>query len=291
MRTWTPLILMAGLAACGLLDSEPKTLRQAYERQGSTPLPPLIGNRVDVAIGSPSAGTPLKTDAVDAAPQIDPAELDRYLRRFAREIGEPHVAVFGILNEDGTLYRYAYARLRFGAGETGQRVVTYVVPDTASRVMRIAAAIIPADPSAESRYLAYIHPGKRMDRNGMKKSTGASIINIASIYGQLGPDWRLYDGTEMGNPAAYSSSKGGLIQLTRWLSTTLTPSVRANVICPGGIFRNQPEMFVSRYEKKTPLGRMATEDDLRGTLGFLASDLSQYLTGQVLTVDGGLGVL
>jgi NAD(P)-dependent dehydrogenase (short-subunit alcohol dehydrogenase family) len=62
-------------------------------------------------------------------------------------------------------------------------------------------------------------------------------------------------------------------------------------VCPGGIFRNQPEMFVSRYENKTPLGRMATEDDLRGSLGFLASDLSQYITGQVLTVDGGLGVL
>jgi NAD(P)-dependent dehydrogenase (short-subunit alcohol dehydrogenase family) len=125
----------------------------------------------------------------------------------------------------------------------------------------------------------------------MKESTGASIINIASIYGHLGPDWRLYEGTEMGNPAAYSSSKGALIQFTRWLATTLAPSVRANVVCPGGIFRNQPEIFVSRYENKTPLGRMATEDDLRGSLGFLASDLSQYITGQVLTVDGGLGVL
>jgi NAD(P)-dependent dehydrogenase (short-subunit alcohol dehydrogenase family) len=121
----------------------------------------------------------------------------------------------------------------------------------------------------------------------MKKSVGASIINISSIYGQLGPDWRLYEGTNMGNPAAYGASKGALIQFTRWLSTTLAPSVRANVVCPGGIFRNQPESFVAHYESRTPLGRMGTEDDLKGACGFLASDLSKYVTGQVLTVDGG----
>jgi NAD(P)-dependent dehydrogenase (short-subunit alcohol dehydrogenase family) len=123
----------------------------------------------------------------------------------------------------------------------------------------------------------------------MKKSVGASIINISSIYGQLGPDWRLYEGTNMGNPAAYGASKGALIQFTRWLSTTLAPSVRANVVCPGGIFRNQPESFVTHYESRTPLGRMASEDDLKGACGFLASDLSKYVTGQVLTVDGGWG--
>jgi NAD(P)-dependent dehydrogenase (short-subunit alcohol dehydrogenase family) len=123
----------------------------------------------------------------------------------------------------------------------------------------------------------------------MKNSVGASIINVSSIYGQLGPDWRLYEGTNMGNPAAYGASKGALIQFTRWLSTTLAPSIRANVVCPGGIFRNQPQEFVDRYQKRTPLGRMATENDLKGALGYLASDLSSYVTGQILTVDGGWG--
>ena len=121
----------------------------------------------------------------------------------------------------------------------------------------------------------------------MQKSRGASIINIASIYGHLGPDWHLYEGTEMGNPAAYSSSKGALIQFTKWLSTTLAPTVRANAICPGGVLRKQPKEFVARYEQKTPLGRMASEDDLRGVIGYLASDLSAYVTGQSISVDGG----
>ena len=123
----------------------------------------------------------------------------------------------------------------------------------------------------------------------LKKSKGSSIINIASIYGSYGPDYSLYVGTEMGSPAAYAVSKGGLIQLTRWLATTLAPQVRVNAISPGGVLRNQPEVFVQRYESRTPLGRMATEDDFRGAITYLSSDLSSYVTGQNLAVDGGWG--
>jgi NAD(P)-dependent dehydrogenase (short-subunit alcohol dehydrogenase family) len=123
----------------------------------------------------------------------------------------------------------------------------------------------------------------------LRDAEGASIINIASIYGQYGPDWSLYEGTNMSNPAAYGASKGGLIQLSRWLATTIAPHVRVNAISPGGIFRNQPKKFVHRYEARTPLARMATEDDFRGAIVYLASDLSKYVTGQILAVDGGWG--
>ncbi len=116
-----------------------------------------------------------------------------------------------------------------------------------------------------------------------------SIINIASIYGVHGPDWQLYEGTSMGNPAAYAASKGGVIQLSRWLSTTMAPEVRVNTVSPGGIFRSQPEVFVERYTRRTPLARMATEDDFCGVIAFLASDMSNYITGQNLIVDGGWG--
>jgi NAD(P)-dependent dehydrogenase (short-subunit alcohol dehydrogenase family) len=123
----------------------------------------------------------------------------------------------------------------------------------------------------------------------LQKSKGANIINICSIYGQYGPDWRLYEGTTLGNPAAYGASKGGVIQLTRWLATTLAPAVRVNSISPGGISRGQAEEFVARYVSRTPMGRMATEDDFRGAVAYLASDLSSYMTGQNLAVDGGWG--
>jgi NAD(P)-dependent dehydrogenase (short-subunit alcohol dehydrogenase family) len=121
----------------------------------------------------------------------------------------------------------------------------------------------------------------------LKASKGSSIINIASIYGMLGPDWSLYEGTNLSNPAAYGVSKGGLIQLTRWLATTISPEVRVNAVSPGGIFRHQEQDFVRRYESRTPIGRMASEEDFRGIIAFLASDLSRYVTGQVISVDGG----
>ena len=121
----------------------------------------------------------------------------------------------------------------------------------------------------------------------LRASGHGSIINIASIYGILGPDWSLYAGTKMANPAAYAASKGALIQLTRWLSTTLGPDIRVNTVTPGGIARGQPDSFVSQYEARTPLKRMACEDDFRGVAVFLASDMSRYITGQNIVVDGG----
>ena len=78
----------------------------------------------------------------------------------------------------------------------------------------------------------------------LQEGTGGNIINVTSIYGEYAPDWSLYEGTSMGNPAAYGVSKGGLAQLTRWLSTTLAPNVRVNAMAPGGIFRNQAKEFV-----------------------------------------------
>lgn len=124
----------------------------------------------------------------------------------------------------------------------------------------------------------------------LAKAVGGNIVNVASIYGEYGPDWSLYSGTVMANPAAYGASKGGVIQLTRWLATTLAPHVRVNAISPGGVARGQPESFVERYVARTPLRRMATEADLLGAIAYLASDLSAYVTGQVLAVDGGWGV-
>lgn len=121
----------------------------------------------------------------------------------------------------------------------------------------------------------------------LRKSGHGSVIHLASIYAVSGPDLSLYDGTEMGNPVAYAASKGGIVQMTRWMSTVLAPEIRVNCISPGGIFRDQDPTFVERYEKRTPLKRMGTEEDMKGTLLWLASDLSSYVTGQNILVDGG----
>lgn len=113
------------------------------------------------------------------------------------------------------------------------------------------------------------------------------VIAIGSIYGMLGPDLGLYDGTAMGNSAAYAASKGGLLQLTRWLATVMAPDVRVNTITLGGIERQQPQSFQDRYVARTPLRRMGTEEDIKGAVAFLATGASAYVTGQNVAVDGG----
>jgi len=123
----------------------------------------------------------------------------------------------------------------------------------------------------------------------MQESRSGSIINIASIYGMVGPDFTIYEGTNLSNPVNYAFAKGGMINLTRYLASFLAPSgVRVNSISPGG-FRNQdtPPEFVPNYSRRTPLGRMAEADDIKGPIVFFASEASRYITGQNLAVDGG----
>ena len=110
---------------------------------------------------------------------------------------------------------------------------------------------------------------------------------MSSIYGLVGPDHSLYEGTEMTNPAAYGASKGGLQSITTWLSTVLAPDVRVNTVTPGGVERGQNPTFLARYESKTPLGRMATEADVADAIVYLLSPESKYITGHNLVVDGG----
>jgi NAD(P)-dependent dehydrogenase (short-subunit alcohol dehydrogenase family) len=124
-------------------------------------------------------------------------------------------------------------------------------------------------------------------RSALAASGHGSVILLGSTYGLVGPDFSLYEGTKMPNPAAYGASKGGVLQLVRTLATTLAPAVRVNAITPGGVERGQPETFQDRYRSRTPLGRMAREEDLKGAVAYLASDLSAYVTGQNLVVDGG----
>lgn len=115
-----------------------------------------------------------------------------------------------------------------------------------------------------------------------------SIINMASIYGVVGADFNVYEGTNMTMPAAYSAIKGALVNFTRYVASYFGPQqVRVNTVSPGGIFDNQNEIFVNNYCKKVPMRRLGTPEDIAPTVAFLLSDDSQYITGQNLIVDGG----
>lgn len=119
-----------------------------------------------------------------------------------------------------------------------------------------------------------------------------SVINIGSMYGTVAPDPRFYDHIELTppflKPPAYGMSKAGVAALTRYLAVLWGPSgVRVNTLSPGGVLGGQDAAFREKFAARVPMGRMAEEEDLTGPLLFLASDMSRYVTGTELTVDGG----
>ncbi|MCX6181187.1 MAG: oxidoreductase [Bacteroidetes bacterium] len=122
----------------------------------------------------------------------------------------------------------------------------------------------------------------------MKIQEFGSVINMASIYGVVAPDFSIYEGTSMTMPAAYSAIKGGLVSLSRYLASYYGKyNIRVNLISPGGIFDNQALSFVEKYEKKTPMKRMGTPEDISPAIVFLMSDGASYITGHNLIIDGG----
>ena len=122
----------------------------------------------------------------------------------------------------------------------------------------------------------------------MKENGGGSIINVASIYGVVAPDFSIYDGTEMTMPAAYAPIKAGIIAVTKYIATYYgSYNIRSNAISPGGIYDNQEPSFVEKYSRKTPLCRMGKPDEIVGGVIYLASDASSFVTGQNILVDGG----
>lgn len=122
----------------------------------------------------------------------------------------------------------------------------------------------------------------------MHKQKSGSIVNIASIYGVVGNDFTIYEGTNIQPPAAYSAIKGGLINLTRYLASKYgEQGIRINCVSPGGIFDHQPDVFVKAYEKKVPMKRMGNPDDIAPAVSFLLSNEAKYITGHNLIIDGG----
>lgn len=127
----------------------------------------------------------------------------------------------------------------------------------------------------------------------MVSQGGGVVVNICSTYGLVGADQRLYKKDaeieqRLFKPASYAVTKAGLAQLTRYLAAYWGNSnIRVNTLTPGGVGSSQDDEFIRKYSVRTPMGRMAEQDEMQGALLFLVSDASSYMTGSNLIVDGG----
>jgi NAD(P)-dependent dehydrogenase (short-subunit alcohol dehydrogenase family) len=126
----------------------------------------------------------------------------------------------------------------------------------------------------------------------MARRRRGSIINIGSLYGIVAPDPRLYAHLDLDppflKPPAYGMSKAAVAALTRYLAALWgRTGVRVNTLSPGGVLGSQDPLFLEKFTARVPMGRMANAEDLTGPLLFLASDLSSYVNGTELVVDGG----
>jgi len=122
-----------------------------------------------------------------------------------------------------------------------------------------------------------------------------SIIQLGSIYGILGQDLTVYEGTDMNENMTYAAIKGGITSLTRQMASYYGQfNIRVNTLVAGGLSGHvagksdsQNPIFVKQYSNKTPLKRLGRAEEVASTALYLASDASSYITGTTILVDGG----
>jgi NAD(P)-dependent dehydrogenase (short-subunit alcohol dehydrogenase family) len=222
----------------------------------------------DVVESLVAAGAPVSTHLVDATRRAD---VDAAVAEVVRRFGPPSILV----NNAGLGSSPADTALETGRFER--------YPESAWDAMlesHLKSALV-----VSQSFVAQFREARL---------TAGSIVNVSSTYGVVTPDQSVYDhrrhgGAEYYKPIGYSVAKSGILNFTRWLAEYCAPfGVRVNTLVPGGVQESghAPE-FVAEYVKRTPLGRMARDDDYNGAIVFLASPASAYMTGTMLVVDGG----
>lgn len=145
--------------------------------------------------------------------------------------------------------------------------------------------------TVEAAHLVFTAALSRL-RLAAKKKSYASVINIASMYGLVSPDQKVYSSKATVNPPFYGAAKAALIQWTRYAACEFGgEGIRVNAISPGpfpsdDVQRLQPD-FVNSLNKRVPMGRIGNSAELRGPFVFLASRASSYVNGANIVVDGG----
>ena len=127
----------------------------------------------------------------------------------------------------------------------------------------------------------------------MSRNSGGSIVNISSDLGIIAPNQDLYKKKDLNSmeqpvkPITYSVVKTGLIGLTRYTATYWPNKVRCNCLCPGGVLTEQSDEFINRISNLIPMRRMANSNEYKGSIIYMLSAASSYMTGSIISIDGG----
>jgi len=115
-----------------------------------------------------------------------------------------------------------------------------------------------------------------------------SLVNISSIYGVIAPKFKIYSGTTMTVPVEYAAIKSSILHLNKYVVAYVNDSkFRINCVSPGGIFDHQPDSFISAYREQTNGTGMLDVQEVIGSIMYLVSDQSRYVTGQNIIIDDG----
>lgn len=247
----------------------------------------LSGKVVIVAGGAGRLGRPACEALVEHGGTVVVADADGDRgKALADDLGK-HAAFIGVDITDESSVRHLVKTVTDKHGRIDV-LVNVAYPRTENYGRRYEDVAIEDWRENVDRHLTGYYLTAREVSPVMREQSGGSIINFGSIYGVQAPDFQIYEGTDMTSPVEYAAVKGGILNLTRYLASYLGEyRIRVNAISPGGVFANQDPGFVAEYERRTPLGRMARPEDVKGPVVFLASEASAYVTGHNLLVDGG----
>lgn len=229
-----------------------RTMAQALAEAGATV---AIGSRDEESCLSTAQEIEKKTGRRATSGRLDVSEQDS-VKAFVDRVVEAFGRVDILVNNSGTTWGAPFEEMPLDKWEK-------VIKVNLTGTFLMCQAVVPL----------------------MKRTGWGRIINVASLAGLLGSPYFMH-------ASGYSASKGGIVALTRELAVKLArDGIVVNALAPGFFPTKMSKALVENYSERinegVPLGRMGTEDDLKGVTVFLASEAARYVTGQVIPVDGG----
>jgi len=243
-------------------------------------------------LGAPASAALLEAGATLIVSGRDPAKLSALRQRLAGPLRDRcHVAEGDIASPEGVRALCATLKSRFGSlhGIVNNAYQGRVGPLDAIEPedFQLACQLNMVAPFLLARELLSM-----LEQGAREVPGGSAVVNIASMYGSVSPDPAVYGDSGANNPAHYGATKGGMLQLTRYLACHLgAKGIRVNSISPGP-FPEAPtdpasSAFAGRLAAKVPMGRVGRPEELAGPIVFLLSGAASYINGIDLPVDGG----